>query len=332
MAEQAPTHWHLLGILKENQRNYCSGPALASQLSISRTSIWKHIQKLRSAGYSIHSHPRLGYQLIAVPDLLLPEEIIPHLKTSAFARTYVHIFEVGSTNDHALSLASHGAPHGTVVVAEQQTKGRGRLRRPWESAPHHGIYLSIILRSPLPPDQAPPSTQVAALALAKVLRRDYELPATIKWPNDILIENRKVAGILTEIQSDQDLVRFMVIGIGINVNHTASDLRGPFRYPATSLARELQHHVERQGLLLTFIHQFEADYRRFLAQGFEAIRCELEEASAILGKTVKITRGQEDFSGKALGFTSQGALRLLTREGKEIIVWVGDVSQVETDL
>lgn len=331
MTQQQPTHWHLLQILKSHQGEYCSGPMLAGQLSISRTGIWKHIQKLRAAGYVIDSHPKAGYQLVAVPDLLLPEEIVPHLSTAWCGRNYIHLAEVDSTNDYALLLATQGAPHGTAVVAERQIRGRGRLRRPWLSAPHRGIYLSLLLTTPLPPRQAPQSAQVAALALVTVLRRHYGLDATIKWPNDILIQHRKTAGILAEMQSDQDLTRFLILGIGINANHAANELQGPFRYPATSLAMELQAPIHRQQLLLDFLHQFERDYQRFVDGGFAALCPELEAASAIVGKTVTIFCEKQDLSGKALGFTAQGALRLLMDNGKEEIIWVGDVTQVQGD-
>lgn len=329
MDPHQPTHWQLLQILKDHQGTYCSGPALAAQVNISRTGIWKHIQKLRAAGYLIDTHPKAGYRLDTVPDLLLPEEIVPHLHTSWCGKNYIHLPEVDSTNDYALLLATQGAPHGTVVTAEQQTRGRGRLRRPWLSPPRRGIYVSLLLTTPMPPRQAPQSAQVAALALVTVLRRRYGLPAAIKWPNDILIRHRKAAGILAEMQTDQDLTRFLIIGIGINANHQPQELQGPFRYPATSLAMELPGPIRRQELLVDFLHRFEKDYQRFLEGGFAAIRPELEGASAILGKTITIHSEKEKLSGKAMGFNTQGALRLLTGDGEEHVIWVGDVTQVQ---
>jgi len=329
MSRTDGTHVQVLRLLKERKGRYVSGMSLASSLKLSRTSVWKHIQNLRSLGYGIISHPKEGYNLTEIPDLLIPEEIVPHLKTAWLARSYQHYRQIGSTNDQALLLAAQGAEHGTVVVAEEQTKGRGRMQRSWFSPVGLGIYVSVILRSPLPVQEAPQSAMVAGLSLVKVLRESYGLQAAIKWPNDVLVEGKKLVGILADMQSDQDFTRFMVIGMGINVNHKESDLAGPFRYPTTSLAIELGIPVKRQDLLLSLIHRFEAEYDHYLQNGFSAVLPEYEGVSAILGKQLRIQSGKEDLSGKALGFTPEGALRLLKGDGKEEIIWVGDVLRVE---
>jgi BirA family transcriptional regulator, biotin operon repressor / biotin---[acetyl-CoA-carboxylase] ligase len=329
MSKADGTHVRILHLLKENRGRYVSGITLASSLRLSRTSVWKHIQNLRSLGYGIISHPKEGYNLTEIPDLLIPEEIVPHLKTAWLAQSYYHYRQVGSTNDQALLLAAQGAEHGTIVVAEEQTKGRGRMQRSWFSPVGLGIYVSVILRSPLPVQEAPQSAMVAGLSLVKALREDYGLQATIKWPNDVLVEGKKLVGILADMQSDQDFTRFMVIGMGINVNHGERDLAEPFRYPATSLAIELGMPVKRQDLLLSLIHRFETEYDHYLQNGFSAVLPEFERTSAILGKQLRIQAGKEDLSGKALGFTPEGALRLLKRDGKEVIIWVGDVLRVE---
>ena len=329
MTTADPTHLQVLHLLKEKKGSYVSGTSLASRLKLSRTSVWKHIQNLRSLGYGILSHPKEGYNLTEVPDFLIAEEIVPYLGTSWLARSYHHYRQIGSTNDEALILAAKGAEHGTVVVAEEQTKGRGRLQRSWFSPAGCGIYLSMILRTPLPIQEAPQSSMVAGLALVKVLQENYGLQAAIKWPNDVLIRGKKLVGILADMQSDQDYTRFVVIGMGINVNHRQSDLTGPFRYPATSLAIELGSPVKRRDLLLNVIHRLETEYDRFLKNGFGAMLTEFERASAILGKQLRIQSGKEEFSGMALGFTREGALRLLKGDGKEEVIWVGDVLRVE---
>lgn len=329
MSKIERTHELVLRLLKEKQGNPVSGTRLASRLNLSRTSVWKHIQKLRSLGYEILSHPKEGYTLTAIPDLLIPEEIVPHLETSWLARDYRHYGQIGSTNDEALLLAAQGAAHGTVVVAEEQTEGRGRLQRSWVSPAGRGIYFSILLRVPLPVQEAPQSTMVAALGLVKVLSEGYGLQATIKWPNDVLLEGKKAAGILADMQSDQDHTRFLVVGIGINVNHNESDLAGPFRYPATSLAMELGVPVQRPKLLLKLLHCLEQVYDHFFKNGFGVMLAEFERVSAILGKQLQIQSGKESFFGKASGFTPEGALRLLKGNGEEEIIWVGDVMRVE---
>jgi BirA family biotin operon repressor/biotin-[acetyl-CoA-carboxylase] ligase len=287
------------------------------------------MKALQSLGYVIEADPKRGYRLTDIPDLLIPREVTPHLHTKWLAHAYEHHRQITSTNDEALSMAARGAPHGTVVVADEQTQGRGRMRRPWVSTSFSGIYMSVLLRAPLPVRDAPQSTLVAALALVKVLKAQYDLPAAIKWPNDVLINDAKVAGILTEMQSDQEFTRFIVIGIGINVNHRRDELQGPFRYPATSVAIERGAPLKRRELIVPYLHQLEKDYDRFLTTGFSALLPELEAASATIGRTITINRGDTQCKGRALGFTQEGALRLLREDGKEEVIWVGDVSLVE---
>lgn len=328
MVRQDPTHWQVLHLLKEQGNDFLSGTILASRLGLTRTAVWKHIQNLRGMGYDIQSHSKEGYRLLNVPDLLIPEEIVPGLKTRWLGRSYHHFPRISSTNDHALLLAAQGAPHGTVVVAEEQTHGRGRLKREWLSVSQKGIYFSILLRTPLPVQIASQTTLVVALALAKVIRNRYHLASSIKWPNDILVHHKKVAGILTEIQSDMDLTRFQVIGVGVNANYSEAELAGPFRYPASSLAIEMGSSIKRQELLLDFFHQFEEEYSRFIQEGFVDLLTELERYSAVLGRVIKILQGEEEIEGKALGFTPEGALRLLTKDRGVQIIWVGDVTRV----
>lgn len=328
MIRRESTHWKILQLLKENFGAFVSGNHLASLFELSRTGIWKHIQNLKSMGYEILSHPKDGYQLVKVPDSLIVEEIGPDLHTSWLALHYHHFEQIGSTNDYAMQLAIEGAPHGTLVVAEEQTRGKGRLQRPWLSSARRGIYMSLILSTPLPLNEAQHATTVAAITLADLLRSQYRVPAKIKWPNDILVDEKKVAGILTEMQSDQDYARFLVVGIGINVNHERGDLAGPFRYPATSIAIELGHPVERKELLVAFLRRFETRYELFTEEGFAAFLPQLEGLSAVLGKRIKVLSGKKEIAGKALGFTQEGGLRIQTDGGREEVVWVGDVTQL----
>lgn len=323
------TQFEILRLLKENEGNFVSGAGLAEKLAISRPGVWKHIKRLRAQGYDIQSRSRLGYRLLDVPDSLAREEIVPNLKTSWLAHSYHYLKTIGSTNDYALLLAAEDAPHGALVVAEEQTKGRGRLRREWISYPNCGIYLSILLRHLLPVRVAPQSTHVGSLALVKTLREEFGIAASIKWPNDVLINGRKAAGILTETQSDQDFCRISVMGIGINVNHSREQLEGPFRYPATSIAIEAGFAVKRQRVLLQFLSRFERDYDRFLREGLSVLIPEIEAHLGILGKNIKVICGDREITGKAQGLTPEGALLLLGQNGSKEIVWAGDVSRVE---
>lgn len=326
------TSQQILRMLRKNPGTFVSGALLANRLGLSRPGIWKHIRNLKSLGYGIVSHPKEGYKLVEIPDTLIPEEVSHDLRTSWLAKNYHYHATVGSTNDVVLQMALQGAPHGTVVSAEEQTKGRGRLRRDWLSSAGRGIYMTILLRTPLPVREASQSVYIAALALAKTLHSTFCLPASIKWPNDVLVDHKKVAGILTEMQSDQELTRFLAIGIGINVNHTRAELAGPFRYPATSVAIELGRTIRRQELMKAFLERFEMEYDRFLEEGFEAVLAELEEFSEILGKNISVMCGDKEIEGRALGFTPEGALIVLTGKGEKQSVWVGDVTRVEGSL
>ena len=329
MSPNEPTSRKILHALKDHQGEFLSGNLLASLLGLTRTAIWKQVKSLKSIGYDIESHPRHGYRLASIPDLLISEEVVPYLSTRWLGHAYHHHQQIGSTNDEALALAIRDAPHGTVVVAEEQTSGRGRMRRHWVSSSMRGIYMSILLRAPLPIRDAPQSTLVAALALVKVLKTTHNLSAAIKWPNDVLVGEKKVCGILTEMQSDPELTRFIIIGIGINVNQGREDLEGPFRYPATSVAAEVGGAVKRQEILVHYLQQFETDFDRFLTTGFASLLHELETASATIGRTISVQCGDAQCVGKALGFTPQGALRLLGEDGREQIIWAGDVSLVK---
>ncbi|MHC1744408.1 MAG: biotin--[acetyl-CoA-carboxylase] ligase [Syntrophobacteraceae bacterium] len=322
----------ILERLKANPDGYVSGPSLAEELSITRTAIWKHVQALTVRGYTIDRQPRLGYRLIAVPDLLLPEEILPLLHTTWLGRSYVHHMKTGSTNQDALNLAAQGAPHGTTVVAEHQTAGRGRLRRIWNSPENSGIYVSLLFTAPLPAHRAPQAPLVIALALARILRSRFALNASIKWPNDVLISGRKVSGILAEMQLDQDEVRHLVVGVGINVNQTEGQFVGDFRYPPTSLAIELNRHVSRKEVLVAFLEESEDVFDGLAEDGFANYLKEFENLSALLGKEVAVQTGDQSVVGVVRGFTTEGALRLLPKEGKpEEIIWAGDVSRLSGD-
>lgn len=328
MNSPSNTGKQLLELLRTNEGRYLSGALLATELGITRTAIWKHIHALKERGYPITSHPKKGYQLLGTPDLLIEEEILARLETQWLGKAYHYLPKIGSTNDYALRLASRGAPHGTVVVADEQSAGRGRLGRPWVSLPQCGLYVSLLLRDDLPSRDAPQTTLITGLTLVEVLQEHYGLPARIKWPNDVLIQGRKIAGILTEMQADQDVVRFLVGGIGINVNHSAPQLEAPFRYPATSIAIERHEAVRRSDLLLAFLKQFEINYTRFRKDGLASFLADLERTSAVLGRTVTVHCGSEQIKGVALGITAEGALRLGLEDGQEQVIWVGDITQV----
>ncbi len=329
MGSAKSTHLEILRMLRDSEGSFVSGVTLAEKVGISRPGVWKHINRLKQMGYEIQSRSRRGYMLVAVPDSLAHGEIVPNLNTRWLAHTYHYLTTIGSTNDYALILAAEGAPHGTVVIAEEQTKGRGRLKREWMSCANRGIYLSILLRDLLPIRIAPQTSYIGSLALVKTLREEFGIAASIKWPNDVLINGRKVAGILTETQSDQDFTRFTVVGIGINVNHSRQEMAGPFRYPATSIAIETGFAVKRQKVLLEFIGRFEREYERFLEKGLSALLPEIEQYSEMMGKTITVVYGNREMVGKACGISAEGALLLLRDDGTQEPVWAGDIVRIE---
>lgn len=336
MMDRSSTCLAVLAELKRRSHETVSGNELAAALGISRTAVWKHIRTLQSRGYQIESRAKKGYRLKAWSHSLRPEEVIPLLRTRCFGRTYEYHETIGSTNDRAMDLARSGAPHGTAVVAEEQTAGRGRLRRPWVSPKGLGLYVSVILRPDLPPRHGPETTLVASLALVRSLRDLYTLDARIKWPNDILISGKKVAGILTEMHSDPDRIQFVVVGVGVNVLHGTEDLPADTLYPATSLALEREKLVaetsreepwpwSRPHVLAGFLKTWEELDEIYMARGLEALRADLIEVSAVLGKAVRVQVSEGIVEGVARDLTDRGALVLDMEDGRQETVWVGDI-------
>lgn len=334
MAERSETLLSVLAELKRRRGETVSGKELAASLGISRTAVWKHIRTLRARGHQIESLAKKGYRLTAPSQSLRPEEVVPLLQTRFLGRTYHYHESIGSTNDRAMDLARRGAPHGTTVVAEEQTEGRGRLRRPWHSPKGKGLYFSMILRPDVPPRHGPESTLVTALALARCLRAQWALDARIKWPNDVLISGKKVAGILTEMQSDPDRIQFLVVGVGLNVWHREEDLPAEAMYPATSLALEWERErreggepwgVSRAQVLAAFCNTMEDLYETYLERGLAPLRDDLKTLSAVLGKWVRIQLAERMLEGTARDLTDRGGLVVETLEGRQETVWVGDI-------
>ena len=242
-----------------------SGEYLATQLGLSRAAVWKRVHRLKAQGYVIEGSPRRGYRLLAVPDKLLPEEVLQGLKTGVFTGP-VHYFEtLDSTNDLAKALAVQGAPEGTVVVAEAQTSGRGRLGREWDSPPGVGLYVSLVLRPMLPPMELPQITLTTAVAVVRAVRRVAGLAPGIKWPNDLLLNGKKLGGILTEMETESDRIRHVVVGLGLNVNNPG--FPPELAATATSLALEAGRTFSRVNLLQAWLEEFEALYEPIFTPG-----------------------------------------------------------------
>lgn len=303
----------LLYILHKFRDRYISGEELASRFNVSRTAIWNNIDFLRRQGYTIEAHPNLGYRLIDVPDRLLPDEIQYELETKVIGSRVYSYEEVGSTNDIAWEMALNGEPEGSVIFAETQTNGRGRLKRKWFSPHRHGLWFSLILRPSLTPNYAPIITAMSAVATAKAIVRFTGLSVWIKWPNDIYINNKKAGGILTELNTELDTIKFVILGIGINVNidefpsgliATSLKIEGGRSYSRIELAREILRSL---------------DY--YYGLDWNVIIEEWKSLSLVSGRRVRVG----DIEGQALGIDEYGALMVRTDSGIVKYITSGDV-------
>ncbi|MEJ5301239.1 MAG: biotin--[acetyl-CoA-carboxylase] ligase [Thermodesulforhabdaceae bacterium] len=321
----------ILRIFKSSPDKELSGEELALRFGITRTAVWKKIQKLEELGYVFEKKPKQGYQLISVPDLLHPVEILSELKTSWFAKRYFYYREIDSTNTEAMKLAMEEGPEGIAVVAESQTAGRGRLGRSWVSQPKKGLYFSFVLRPSIEPREASQLTLLTALALVETLQSLYKIPAMVKWPNDIVVEGKKIAGILAEAHMEPQKLKFVVVGVGVNVFYSQEDFVGNFRYTPTSISIELKNSpafIRRQDILVSFGKTFEEFYETFLISGWQPWIEKLRKASMLLGKFVTINTGREKISGTAVDFSTTGGLILKLPSGGVQEIWIGDVEQV----
>jgi len=300
-----------------------SGEALAARLGISRAAVFKHVEGLRARGYAISAEQAKGYVLTATPDRLDAAELGPRLTGSW--RDVVWRAEVDSTQRVARELARAGAGEGTVVVAEAQSVGRGRLGRTWHSPPGANLYCSIVLRPALPPARVPELALVVGLAVARAVE-SLGLPARLKWPNDVLLDGRKVAGILTEMDGELERVHVVIVGIGVNVNAACDDFPPYLRDKATSLAVAAGARVDRIGFAARMLMEMETCLARHRDGGFAALRADWETRSALAGRRVTVAAPDGSISGEVAGLDDDGALRLVDYTGRVRRVVAGEVS------
>ncbi len=283
------------------------------------------MQGLRDLGYEIEASTRSGYRLMRSPDVLTPSEINPILKTKWIGKR-IHYFQtLDSTNSKAYELALNGAEEGEVIIAESQEKGKGRLGRQWLSPPFLNVYISLILRPKIPPHQASLVTLMAAVATADAIRNFLGLLPLIKWPNDILLRGRKVAGLLNEIHSEADRVHFVILGIGVNLNMGEKMFSKEIRNIATSLKIETGQTVSRKDFLQSLLLELERWYAIFSREGSAVILKAWRDRAHIKGKQVKVTSFGETLVGRAIDIDSDGALILEKKDGKQKRVVAGDV-------
>jgi len=300
-----------------------SGTKIAGEVGTTRSEIWRLVQQLRELGVEITGHPATGYQLKAIPDLLLPDMLANSLQGTIFAnsKTIHHFYKIGSTNTEAMEAASQGAPEGSVFLAEQQTAGRGRGAHDWHSAQSVGIYCSVILRPLLPPADVLVLSLAAGLAVQAAVREvDERVTADLKWPNDLLIDGKKFCGILTEMNAEVTRVRYIVVGIGINVNQRSfpSDLQDT----ATSLRIVTGTEWSRLELCIALLKSLDREYRA-LTQNSNAHQDILQRfeknSSYVRGRAVRIEENG-GFEGITEGLDPRGFLKVRTREGLRTVL------------
>ncbi len=330
----------LLALLAENSTIVISGAKIAQEIGVSRQQVWRWIEKLRALGVRVKGHAATGYHIERVPDILAPQLLSNQLSGTAFARRIYHFFKIDSTNSVAMQLGEAGEPHGAVVLAEEQTAGRGRAGRKWLSEKSAGIHCTVLVRPRIPPAYAPLLTLVAGLAAREACAEEIgaanpEKNAVhnldIRWPNDLLFGGRKFSGILTEMHAEPDRVHYAVIGIGINVNQTK--MPAELADIGTSLRIETGKPHSRLQLLIRLLRHLDRYYNQFIAEGAEPILRRFAEVSTYFkGKHVKISTATETFTGITAGLEPSGVLRVKRDNGRDDgrgieLILSGDVSE-----
>lgn len=310
----------ILKILKSSS-GYISGETISSQLGVSRAAIWKHIKALREDGYEIESVTNKGYRLTKSPDRLTAAELSDGLSTSLIGQHAVFFEETDSTNIQAKRFSEQ--PDGTVFVTECQTGGKGRLGRSWFGPPGVGVWMSLLLKPSLAPEDVPQLTLIAGLAVCRAVRTVSHLPAMIKWPNDVILNGKKICGILTELSAEMEQVNFVVCGIGVNVN--TEGFGGELSKKATSLLIESGTPQDRKAIAQSVLTEFEALYRLFLKEGFSPLLPEYKSFCATLGKDVTISRAGKEESARAVDIDSSGCL-VIDQSGTRTSIQSGEVS------
>lgn len=318
-------HHKLLDILQQMSGEYISGEEISRRLAISRTAVWKQINKLREEGYEFEAVSRRGYRLVSSPDKLDGKAIQLSLQTRIFGRS-LHLLEVtSSTQEEARRLANEGAPEGTLVIAEEQTGGRGRQGRKWQSPPRKGIWMSLLLRPQYPLSFAPQLTLLTAVAVCRAIRKVSGVEAGIKWPNDLLVDGKKVSGILIESVGEDERIKYCIAGIGIDVNLELQDLPPELHPIATSLLLKSGQNQDRTRLIAAVMNELEQLYELYENEGFAPIGSLWEALSVTLGKRVTVKTARGETQGTAEALDKSGGLVVKTDDGQTYTVFSGDV-------
>lgn len=314
----------ILDLLKAEQE-YVSGEYICQQLQVSRTAIWKIIKGLRRDGYEIEARPRLGYRLLRSPDVLDPAAWLTNLNVSCIGRHSHYQKTVESTNSMAKELARQGIPEGTVVITEEQTQGKGRLGREWHCPPMAGLCFSVVLYPTVNPMEVAQFTMLAAVAVVKALHHELGLQARVKWPNDVYINGLKVCGILAEMTAEADRVKYLVLGIGININQTQEDFAADIP-TATSLHIMMGHRVSRVQVLRGVLEELDDLYRQWRQRGFAPLKDMWKQTALWFGEAVLVSGLQRTWEGILEDIDDSGALILRLPSGDRKTFYSGEVS------
>lgn len=312
--------WRLVRLINEilyrlkQNKDYISGEQLSNLLGVSRTAVWKQINQLRKDGYNIESSSKKGYMLVSSPDILDDRELnIP--AEQLIGSKIIHLEEVDSTNNYAKRIANEGCQHGTVVIAEKQLSGRGRVGREWKSDNKEGLWFSIVLRPKLVPEDLQIVTLAASVAVVEAIKEKLGIVCGIKWPNDIILNNYKLAGILTELSAEPGHINHCIVGIGININQDLSSFDQEIKNKATSLKLYVNKTFSRVDILSGILTKFEKVYNLILAGNTKEVIDSWSGYSVTIGKDVKIMYKDIEYIGKAHSVTSDGKLVVECNDG-----------------
>ncbi|CAH8771421.1 biotin--[acetyl-CoA-carboxylase] ligase [Paenibacillus dendritiformis] len=315
----------LLDWFREHPDQYISGEELSRRLQITRTAVWKQINVLRAKGYAFDAVPKLGYRLVTQPTRLDEAALLSKLAPGTFGNRLRILEKTESTQNEAAAWAKEGVPEGAVVLAEEQTGGRGRQGHVWHSPAGKGVWMSIILRPRIPLPYTPHLTLLGAVAMFRAMKKLTSAPLGIKWPNDILADGKKVAGILLESAAEDERLLYVIAGIGISVNLDSADFPEELQERATSLKIVTGQEVDRASLVAACLQELEQLYRLYEEEGFAPIRTLWEAQSITLGRQMTIDTPQGPLQGVAVGLDQSGALLLKDKTGTVQKVFSGDV-------
>jgi BirA family transcriptional regulator, biotin operon repressor / biotin---[acetyl-CoA-carboxylase] ligase len=322
---QSEIRKNLLDAFTNASGAYLSGQSLANLIGCSRTAVWKHIEELRKEGFVLEAVRNKGYRILKTPEMITADEIRLGLRTKFIGQNIHYEESVDSTQKIAQRLAYNEACEGTVVIAEEQISGRGRMNRKWHSPKFTGIWMSIILRPEIMPAKAPQLTLLTAVAVVQAIEEVTSLHPQIKWPNDILLNGRKVTGILTELQAEADRINSIIIGIGINVNQKRVDFPQDLENIATSLSIEKEESIQRAQLIQNVFKHLEKLYLLYLEKGFHPIKLLWESYAISIGNMIRARTLTGVIEGKALGITDDGVLKIEDHDGIVHHIYSADI-------